>query len=83
MLISLQVNVKNIQEKLVVAVFGYEIDLATCSVREDLAMKRRKVLDENDEDNRVTFEGDKEYLYKRIRCHCPEDYLPQLSLKEV
>ena len=58
MLISLQVNVRNIQEKLVVAVFGYEIDLATCSVREDLTEKRRKVLDENDEDNRDTVEGD-------------------------
>ena len=49
---------RNIQEKLVVAVFGYEIDLATCSVREDLTEKRRKVLDENDEDNRDTVEGD-------------------------
>ena len=58
MLISLQVNVKNIQEKLVVAVFGYEIDLATCSVREDSAEKRKKMMDENDEDNRDTVEGD-------------------------
>merc|ERR1719282_2311815 len=43
-----QVNVKNIQEKLVVAVVGYEINFVDCSVTD--LYKKDKVDEENDEE---------------------------------